>query len=184
MYPLCNDLTHQKVIHEAAREPLTGLLNRGSLIRTIVREVSLAQRHKNPFSLIILDVYHFKGVNNVHGHLCGDAPPRDVAAHLSRIEHDSDIIFRYGGEEFVVVLSNTDAAGAARLAERFRGSIEATVMSLQGSADEQQVRVTPSPGAAALDEGEYADALLAPADGALQDARSDTCVSTGQLLAK
>ena len=93
-------------------------------------------------------------------------------------------MFRYGGEEFVVVLSNTDAAGAARLAERFRGSIETTAMSLQGSTDEQQVRLTASPGAAALNEGKDADALLAPADGALQDARSDTCVSTGQLLAK
>lgn len=76
-------------------------------------------------------------------------------------------MFRYGGEEFVVVLSSTDAAGAARLAERFRGGIEATAVSLPDSGDEQQVRVTASPDAAALEQGKDADALLAPADGAL-----------------
>ena len=171
IYPLRNTLTHQEVINEAARDPLTGLFNRGTLMRTMEREVSLAHRHKTPFSVTMFDVDHFKRVNDVHGHLSGDAVLRDVAAQLLRIARDSDIVFRFGGEEFVVVLNNTDSAGAALLAERLRGSIESTAMPLPDSADAQQVRVTASAGAAALIKGESADALLARADAALYEAK-------------
>ena len=90
---------------------------------TLEREVSLSQRHQTPLSILCIDIDHFKKINDMHGHMAGDKVIRSVAEGIHNCVRGSDVIFRYGGEEFVVVLSNTEIVGSCNLAERIRERI-------------------------------------------------------------
>jgi len=163
VYPLRNALLYRDAVVAASRDPLTGANNRANLEATLEREVSLAQRHDAPLSVIMLDLDHFKRINDDHGHAAGDCVLRTLAARLGHCIRSSDVLYRYGGEEFVMVLRNTDLRGAALLAERVRHAVE----SLTIECEVPGLGVTVSAGVAALAPGDNAAGLLQRADKAL-----------------
>lgn len=162
-YPLRNALAHQRVRRSAREDTLTGLLNRTALEQTLPREIALAQREGRRLSLLMLDVDHFKRLNDRHGHAAGDAALRRLAGVIERSIRRSDLAFRYGGEEFVLLLPNTSAAGAQRVGERVRDQLR-----LETGASP---RLTVSTGIAQLTAADEGSTLLARADAALYAAK-------------
>ena len=167
MHPLRNALMYREALSAAARDPLTGLNNRFSLDTVLDREIELARRHGTGLSLLMVDADHFKRINDEHGHLVGDAALRVLAGCITRCARDSDMVFRYGGEEFVVVLSNTRLAGAGHLAERIRRTVTEAALTV----DDIELPLTVSVGVGELGEGESREALLVRSDEALYRAK-------------
>src|SRR5262249_797283 len=116
---------YQRHLMEAAlRDPLTGLFNRRQFDERLSAELSAARRHGNTLSLLMIDVDHFKVINDTHGHLAGDAALKMVAQSLLEASRREDVVARFGGEEFVVLARGTDLGGAQRFAERLRRKVE------------------------------------------------------------
>ncbi len=107
------------------RDGLTKLFNRRYIEETLCKEFDRARRYEHPLAVILTDIDHFKRVNDVHGHLAGDEVLRVVAQRLQNSLRDCDILGRYGGEEFLIVLPDTGNEGAHILAERLRQAINA-----------------------------------------------------------
>jgi len=168
VYPLRNALMYKRALDTALKDPVTGINNRAALNATIDREVNLSHRHGYALSVIMLDLDHFKRINDEHGHLAGDTVLRTVAGRITDCTRGSDMAFRYGGEEFTVVLSNTDIDGAALLADRIRKTIAATPTIIDGF----EIAVTVSMGVSTLEAGDSAATLLSRADAALYDAKT------------
>lgn len=113
----------------AVHDSLTGLYNRHYLDETLKRELARAAREKYPVSFVMIDIDHFKRVNDAFGHKAGDAVLRDLAALLQKNSRASDILYRYGGEEFLAVLPKVKTDSALRIAEKWRkGFLETTVL--------------------------------------------------------
>jgi diguanylate cyclase (GGDEF)-like protein len=108
----------------AVRDQLTGLYNRHYLTDALMKKVARANRHNDPLSIIIVDIDHFKNVNDVHGHLAGDDVLKEVAAVIGGTARREDIAARFGGEEFILVLENCTLEDAALKAEGLRKRIE------------------------------------------------------------
>ena len=154
-------------VSEARTDILTGLQNRRSFNEEINRQFAQRQRQRITFSMLMIDVDHFKNFNDTHGHLAGDLVLRAVARMLSNTLREMDIVCRYGGEEFAVICPGSTLAQAAAGAERVRAAIEAEVITLK----EGPVRVTISIGVAEVDETEIAEGLIQRADSALYAAK-------------
>ncbi|MCB1704020.1 MAG: diguanylate cyclase [Halioglobus sp.] len=148
----------------AYRDPLTNLLNRREINRVLDIEIDRAQRQKYPLSLLMLDFDHFKSINDTHGHQMGDRVLKTSADALLECSRKTDFVGRIGGEEFVILLPNTDYATAQRLAERYRATIESTPL--------DDIHFTCSIGVAELQPGEQMENLMARADEALYDAKN------------
>ncbi len=101
-------------------DDVTGLYNQRYLEAALDRELSLSKRNKNPFSVLFLDLDHFKEINDSHGHLVGSRALWEVGKEIKNTVRESDITFRFGGDEFVCILSNTDQTEAMVVAERVR----------------------------------------------------------------
>ena len=168
VYPLRNALLYQKALEAAHRDPLTGVNNRASMDSTIEREINLAQRHGTSLSLLALDIDHFKKVNDTHGHAMGDCVIKAVAEASSAAIRNSDMIFRYGGEEFLILLSSTDRDGAHLLAERLRQKIEETSIICDGT----HLSATVSIGMTCIQPNETREKLFSRADAALYQAKA------------
>jgi two-component system cell cycle response regulator len=136
----------RKMYEAALRDGLTGIFNRKHLEERLDAEIAYALRHKSELSLVILDVDHFKRVNDTHGHLAGDAVLRGVAQVLSHGVRAEDVLGRYGGEEFVVVARGIPLPGAHQLADRLRATLGATPIHFGAMA----LSVTASAGVASL----------------------------------
>lgn len=177
LHPLRNALMYYQALITALKDPLTGVNNRASFESTLKREVDIANRHSTPLALMVIDIDHFKEINDTHGHLVGDCVLRDVANCASKCIRSTDIIFRYGGEEFVVLLNNTSPEGAKLLAERIRLSV-AKHECIYGKTI---VKATVSLGIAKLDKDENGLSLFSRADAAMYRAkelgRNRTCTS-------
>ena len=152
----------------AATDSLTGLLNRRAFVEVVARDVSLAHRHSSPLSLLLLDLDHFKEVNDAHGHAVGDLVLSTTAGALAQTVRKSDLVARWGGEEFVVALSHTAASGARVMAERLRRQIADRAIALP----DRTFNVTASIGVASLGPNEDLDGLLVRADRAMYQAKS------------
>jgi two-component system, cell cycle response regulator len=111
----------------AAFDELTGVYNRRSLFHHLEAELSRCERYGRSLSLLMLDVDHFKRVNDEYGHLAGDAALRSIATTLQSVLRVMDLVCRYGGEEFCVILPETNEVGACRAAERLRTGVERSV---------------------------------------------------------
>ena len=157
-----------KLVEMATQDFLTGLLNRRETFRRLDEELQRARRLAVPFSVLLLDLDHFKQVNDIHGHSAGDLVLQTVASVLRRGVRPYDLCCRHGGEEFLVVLPETALTGAAGIAERLRSEIEQQVISLP---DGQTLQVTASIGAAALAGDETIDQLIIRADEAMYQAK-------------
>jgi len=116
------------------RDGLTQLFNRRYIEESLLTEFNRARRYGNKLSVILSDIDFFKKVNDVHGHLAGDEVLRVVSQRLTSGLRDSDILGRYGGEEFLVVLPETDMQGAHVLAERLREAVQASPIEAEGES--------------------------------------------------
>jgi two-component system cell cycle response regulator len=155
--------------HLAATDSLTGLMNRRAFMEAMDRERSRAVRHTLPLSLLMLDVDHFKKVNDTHGHDAGDAVLRGIAAVLRKIARKSDFVSRWGGEEFVVALAQTAEAGGRIAAERVRRAIADTPYTLPSG---ETLHATASVGLASATAQIDLEELVARADRALYSAKA------------
>ncbi|HEY6101244.1 MAG TPA: diguanylate cyclase [Anaeromyxobacter sp.] len=152
----------------ARKDPLTGLPNRRALEEELARAAARALRAGTPLSAAVLDVDHFKQVNDRHGHAAGDAVLAAVAARAAAALRAGDLLARIGGEEFAVLLPGAELARAAEAAERIRAAVAAEPLAAGGLA----LPVTVSLGCAALLPGEGdGSALLARADAKLYEAK-------------
>jgi len=148
LYPLRNAMLYLEAIRSARLDALTGVGNRFAFSRAYEREHALAVRHKNDLSLLILDIDHFKKINDCFGHLAGDQVLKEVASALQDAMRQTDMIFRYGGEEFTAILTKTDGDGARVIAERIRRRVEALTILQAG----ERIRVTISIGIGSLND--------------------------------
>ncbi len=165
---LQRSLMHQQLAAAARTDPKTGLLNATAWQREADAEVTRAQRANSPLALLLIDVDHFKRVNDGHGHLIGDEVLRALATELRQQVRESDVVGRFGGEEFTVLLPRTDAADAHGIAERLRASASR----LSVAAADARIKVTVSIGVALLGQhGGDLFELLAAADVALYKAK-------------
>jgi two-component system cell cycle response regulator len=153
----------------AATDPLTELMNRRAFVQAMDRERSRASRHGFPLSLLVLDVDHFKEVNDTYGHDAGDVVLRGLARVLTEFARKSDWVVRWGGEEFVLALPQTSEAGARIVAERVRGKVANTDHRLPNG---KLIRVTISVGLASVTARWELDAVVARADKALYAAKA------------
>jgi diguanylate cyclase (GGDEF)-like protein len=157
---------------QANHDPLTGALNRRAFTFMAERNVAQARRHAQPVSVLMMDLDHFKQINDTLGHAGGDAMLRlfvVVAAKVLRIE---DLFCRFGGEEFVALLSGTSAVRASIVAERLRVAFAAEAMTSLGSTRSLPLAVTVSVGIAELQRDEDLEAVLRRADTALYRAKT------------
>ncbi len=168
LYPVRNALRYHDAIQTALRDPLTGTGNRIALDNALRRECQLAERYAQSVSLLVLDIDFFKHINDNHGHLVGDQVLQEVAQRVRGVTRETDMTFRYGGEEFVVVLSKTDINGAGLIAERIRQVIAQTPFAAPTGA----INVTISIGAASLCKQDKIKDLFDRADQALYKAKS------------
>ena len=152
----------------ATTDGLTGLVNRRTFNAQLVARLREAHRYRRQLSLLLLDVDHFKKVNDSYGHPAGDAVLRGVAAVASRQARETDLVARYGGEEMALVLPETDAAGARAIAERLRAAVAAA----EHVTEQGTLRVTASIGIATWPGGGPSpEDLLESADRALYRAK-------------
>jgi diguanylate cyclase (GGDEF)-like protein len=154
---------------ETITDPLLGIHNRRFLDQRLEEELLRARRHRLDLTLLMVDLDHFKRVNDTHGHPIGDRVLQHVARLLKGGLRQTDVLARFGGEEFVILLPHTPEPDAAQLAERLRAVVEETPLPLPSQGDHGGLlRMTASIGSACLQPGDRdAGTLLARADKAL-----------------
>ncbi|MFN4117700.1 GGDEF domain-containing protein [Acidovorax sp.] len=158
----------------AALDPLTGVANRRSLIAALDRDVARAVRMREPMALMMVDIDHFKDVNDHYGHPAGDQVLCSVVQVLRQRVRAQDLVGRYGGEEFMVVLPDTHLAGAEQLARELCKAVEVSRCRVDG-LDGEGIAVTVSIGVfgGRLESGDSWDMLIAAADRALYQAKEN-----------
>lgn len=173
---ISTDVTDRRLMEEllrtqATHDPLTLLYNRRYLEETLERELSRAERQEYPVGILLLDIDHFKQLNDSLGHLAGDRLLQRLGSYLRENVRGGDIACRYGGEEFVMILPETTAEVAARRAEELKEGIRQLEVEYRG---ERLPRVTASIGIASYPEnGTTIPALIHAADMALYSAKAD-----------
>jgi len=169
LYPLRNALLYRSALTAAHKDPLTGIGNRAAFNEALDREIELAQRHQRSLGMIVIDIDHFKSINDTYGHSVGDCLLKAMANCADNTIRLSDQLFRYGGEEFVVLLPETDDKGVKRLADRIRRNIAAMDCACEG----KHIKMTASFGVTTLRKDEDGKALFARTDQALYQAKKD-----------
>lgn len=167
IYPLKNATLYHQALKMAYTDPLTQANNRTYFNDAIKREMSLAVRHNKSLSIIFLDIDHFKTINDQYGHEGGDITLTVAARWIKKSLRSSDVVFRYGGEEFVILLSDTDLAGAGLLAERIRNTIELHTLAY----DMATIKITASLGVGDLRADDTIDTFIKRADDAMYKAK-------------
>ena len=159
----------QTLVNRAIRDPMTGLLNRGYFDTLFEHEIARARRHKQCFAVVVMDADHFKRINDNHGHAAGDAVLKVLARALVGNLRESDVVVRFGGEEFVLLLHDTGADDAFGKADALRQSVERLVV----GAPQHAIQFTLSAGIAVYpDDGTVAHVLLSRADQRLIQAKN------------
>jgi two-component system cell cycle response regulator len=152
----------------ATTDPLTGLANRRALLAALQIEIAFSRRHASPLSFLLMDVDHFKTINDTHGHAAGDQVLAAIGDLLRAELRVPDISARWGGEEFVVVLKHTDGNGGVVAAERIRRAVQALAISVT----DQRIPVTVSIGVAEFDSADSAETMVDRADRAMYRAKT------------
>jgi len=169
LFPLRNALLYRAAVQSALRDPLTDTGNRIAMQQTLKREVDIARRTLQPLSVLMVDIDHFKRINDNHGHLVGDQALKAVASALKDSLRNVDMVFRYGGEEFMVLLSSTCRESASMVGERLRMA----VLGIQYLVENRAIELSVSLGCASLLPGESMESLLRRADNALYVSKRD-----------
>lgn len=173
-------LAREELREKASKDLLTMLPNRAAITENLEREISRCHRDRRPVGVILLDLDHFKKVNDTYGHFTGDAVLRETAARLRSNIRPYDAVGRYGGEEFLVVLPNCDLEQATQQAERMRVKLQATTMLVDG----RELRVSASFGVTISDCSERnCDIFVRVADEALYRAKANgrNCIASMTL---
>lgn len=158
---------HEIIFRMTVTDGLTNLANRKQLDALLNEEIPRARRHRRDLSVLMLDIDHFKSINDTYGHLAGDSVLRGLASILQKRLRPNDKLGRYGGEEFCAILPETSLQSAALIAEELRALVDAHCF-----VDEQrEIRVTISIGAAALGDGMQTEGLYKSADDMLYQAK-------------
>jgi diguanylate cyclase (GGDEF)-like protein len=168
LYPLRNALMYREAIRAAHKDALTGTNNRAALNEALGREIEVAQRHERTLGMIIFDIDHFKRINDTYGHSTGDCLLKALTRAAEDTIRTSDQLFRYGGEEFVVLLPETGLKGIKNLAERIRKNVE----SLDCVCEGNHINMTASFGIATLQADETEESFFIRADKALYQAKN------------
>jgi diguanylate cyclase (GGDEF)-like protein len=165
---LSNAKLRQVLRDQSIKDPLTGLFNRRYMEETLARELARAERQKRPLSVIVVDVDHFKKINDTHGHPAGDAVLRKAGQYLGSVVRDSDVACRFGGEEFILILPDCHRDDAVIKADELRERLSLLSFSEGGAG----IQITASLGVAAfpLDAIE-SQGLVQAADAALYAAK-------------
>lgn len=160
---------HETLMSSALRDPLTRLFNKRYFLDRLDSELKFAKRHDTALSLLLIDLDHFKAVNDTHGHLAGDAILTNLAQVLQRAVRNEDVVARFGGEEIAIILRAIPLEPAVVLADRLRDLLQQTVTQHGGL----ELRVTASIGAAGYPstKAESIEALIEAADKALYKAK-------------
>jgi diguanylate cyclase (GGDEF)-like protein len=164
---LSRNITDRKLLEKKLEkisntDPLTGLYNRRKLKTKLLKEFYKVSRHSNPLSLLFFDIDHFKKINDAYGHENGDIVLVNLAKSLKKSIRETDNAYRYGGEEFIVVMEDTLLKDAKEFAERFRSLIESTIITLNTN---EKINITISIGVAAVNSNiQSAEELIALAD--------------------
>lgn len=167
LQPLRNAILHEYALRGALFDPLTGLYNRMNLDEVLKREIHIARRHANDFSLVALDIDYFKSINDNYGHMAGDQYLKAFADAIKCTVRDSDTVYRTGGEEFLIICPNTNSQGANLLAERLRTTLAALICEHRG----QTIQTSASIGLCSFHEHDDHQSLLERADKALYQAK-------------
>jgi diguanylate cyclase (GGDEF)-like protein len=176
---LQRSVRHVQLLNASRIDSKTGLLNAGTWEREAASEVARAVRTRTPLALVLVDVDHFKQVNDLHGHLAGDRALRAIAHTFQIFLRNYDVVGRFGGEEFALLLPQTGPADARQIAERVRAHIADMLIAISEDPAAEPVRVTVSMGVAALGRtwerttGSQLTDLLAGADQALYRAKNE-----------
>jgi len=157
----------QRLLIESMTDPLTGLLNRRYFNEQVQKEAARSRRHGLRFSVLMLDIDHFKRINDTYGHPVGDLAIKAVASVCNKALRPQDILARYGGEEFVIALPHTDAEGAGTVAERIRQAVE----QIEIAAEPGPVRFTVSIGVSTYRRDLPFEQIVGRADQALYQAK-------------
>lgn len=158
----------------STKDSLTGVYNRNCFFAQLERHLALARRYKNPLSLVMIDLDRFKDLNDSKGHLAGDRLLCDLATRLQKNLRQSDMLARFGGDEFILLLPNTTKKGAFQLMQRIERSLMATL---------NQSGVTLSMGVASYPEdGESCEELLDQADKAMYQVKKQRKIKGIQEL--
>jgi diguanylate cyclase (GGDEF)-like protein len=171
---LQRSLRHARLLQDSRMDSKTGLLNAATWERQATTEVTRAVRTGTALAIALLDMDRFKVINDTHGHLAGDQVLKEIARTLASQLRDYDLAGRFGGEEFALLLPQTRAVDAIRIAERIRSTIAGLSIIAPGSTGGERVQVTVSIGVAALDSGTERkfSQLMAAADAALYRAKA------------
>ena len=161
--------------HDASTDHLTGMMNYANLMEALqqhidrTRQDGVPRRHHRHLCLVMIDLDHFKKINDTYGHVVGDFVLRHVAGRIKAAVRDFDMVGRFGGEEFVIIMTDTTLHVAQTIAERVRQVVMDTPLHLK----ELSIEITISLGVAMLLEGERKEALLERADAAMYEAKKE-----------
>lgn len=165
--PLKNAIDHMKALQLAMHDPLTGMENRTALSSSIKHHIQMAKRHGLPFSLLAIDIDHFKSINDTHGHLAGDELLKHITSLLKDELRGVDSAYRTGGEEFIILLSNTDSLCAIPVADRLRKKAAQSICLFENHS----LKATISIGLVSYIPGDTDMSLLERVDSALYRAK-------------
>lgn len=158
---------HETIFNMTITDGLTDVSNKKQLDNVLTKEIPRALRHGRQLSVMMIDIDHFKDVNDTYGHITGDSVLRDLASILERRLRPDDELGRYGGEEFCAILPETSLEGAVRIGETLRGLVEEHAFVVEG----EQIKVTISVGVAELKKGMDMKSFYKAADEMLYEAK-------------
>lgn len=176
-YCIENTVNRARLIRSGFRDILTGWYNRRYLMSRLAEEIARSNREGTPLVCLMIDVDHFKPVNDTYGHLAGDAVLRQLARCIDDEVRRTDVSARFGGEEFVILLPRTELAAGLALAERVRAAVAGVPFEVEGAGDALTMTVSIGiaehvPGARSEDVRTAGEQLVAAADLALYDAKA------------
>lgn len=169
VYPLRNAIQFKQAVMQAHSDALTGVKNRSTFDESLGREINLAKRYGQDFTMLVIDIDFFKKVNDTYGHKAGDDALKLVASSIQKSIRTTDMLFRYGGEEFVVLLGNTDCEKSYCIADRILESVRRIEMKINDHA----LDLTVSIGMACLNMQDNSESLFNRADAAMYSAKND-----------
>lgn len=169
--PLKNSLLYSQALKATKTDPLTKLSNRLSLIEDLNYHFNLSSRFNSPLSVIFIDIDHFKKINDTYGHIIGDNILVQFAEILKLNIRKSDIAYRFGGEEFVVILENTNRRGATNLAKKLNEFIAKQKLTITNNNQPHLLNITISLGVATKTTKDTAETIISRADQALYTAK-------------
>jgi len=172
-----NTKQYQKtLLSQNTKDPLTNLFNRRYLIQSIEKNILDYKIHGTPFSLLLLDIDYFKKINDTYGHLCGDTILIHISTILKQNVYPTAIVSRWGGEEFLILLLDTEDAQLTNIAEKLRSLIEKSII----PCNDEKINITMTLGGSIYQNGESFNSLLNRADIALYEGkekgRNQVCI--------